>query len=184
MKGFINRVQEYLLLMGIAGFIIALDQWTKYQVRTSLELGEAWTPIKGIGEYFRIVHWSNTGAAFGLFPQASNFITIIAVIVSLVIIFYWPRVPSQQIALRIALAMQLGGAVGNLISRLTQGIVTDFIAVGKFPVFNVADSSISVGVAILIIATWVDERRQRNEGQETLDEEEREGNAPEGDLSV
>jgi len=183
-KGFFNRVQEYLLLVGIAGFIIALDQWTKYQVRTSLELGEAWAPIKRIGEYFRIVHWNNTGAAFGLFPQASSIITIIAVIVSLVIIFYWPRVPSQQIALRVALAMQLGGALGNLISRLTQGVVTDFIAVGKFPVFNVADSSISVGVAILIIATWVDERRQRNAGQETLDEGERKRHAPEGDPSV
>ncbi len=184
MKGFVKRVQEYLLLVGIAGFIIALDQWTKYQVRTSLELGEAWTPIKGIGEYFRIVHWNNTGAAFGLFPQASSIITIIAVIVSLVIIFYWPRVPSQQVALRVALAMQLGGAVGNLISRLTQGSVTDFIAVGKFPVFNVADSSISVGVAILIIATWVDERRQRKAGKDTMDEGERKGHAPEGDPSV
>ncbi len=184
MKGFVKRVQEYLLLVGIAGFIIALDQWTKYQVRTSLELGEAWTPIKGIGEYFRIVHWNNTGAAFGLFPQASSIITIIAVIVSLVIIFYWPRVPSQQVALRVALAMQLGGAVGNLISRLTQGSVTDFIAVGKFPVFNVADSSISVGVAILIIATWVDERRQRKAGKDTMDEGERKGHALEGDPSV
>lgn len=184
MKGLVNRLRDYLMLVGIAGFIIALDQWTKYLVRTSLELGETWAPIKGIGEFIRIVHWNNTGAAFGLFPQASNIITIIAVIVSIVIIFYWPRVPSQQIALRVALAMQLGGALGNLISRLTQGIVTDFIAVGKFPVFNVADSSISVGVAILIIATWVDERHQRNVGQETLDEEERKGNAPEGDPPV
>ena len=184
MKGFVKRVQEYLLLVGIAGFIIALDQWTKYQVRTSLELGEAWTPIKGIGEYFRIVHWNNTGAAFGLFPQASSIITIIAVIVSLVIIFYWPRVPSQQVALRVALAMQLGGGVGNLKKRRTQCSVTDFIAVGKFPVFNVADSSISVGVAILIIATWVDERRQRKAGKDTMDEGERKGHAPEGDPSV
>jgi signal peptidase II len=61
--------------------------------------------------------------------------------------------------------MQLGGAVGNLIDRLTIGFVTDFISVGTFPVFNVADSSISVGVAVLIIGMWIMERKQKTQSE-------------------
>jgi signal peptidase II len=80
--------------------------------------------------------------------------------------------------------MQLGGAVGNLISRITQGVVTDFIAVGNFPVFNVADSSISIGVAILIIATWIEERRTRKEPVEAAERSEPDEHAPEVDPSV
>jgi signal peptidase II len=179
-----SRIRDYLILFGISGFIVVLDQWTKSLVRSSLELGESWIPFDGLGQYIRIVHWHNTGAAFGILPQASTIFTVIAVVVAVVIVIYWPRVPSKQWALRLALAMQLGGALGNLTSRLTQGVVTDFIAVGNFPVFNVADSSISVGVAILIIATWIDERRIRREQRASLDENEREAPAPEVDPSV
>jgi signal peptidase II len=183
-KAIYARIRDYLALVGISGFIIALDQWTKYLVRASLELGESWIPIEGLGGYLRVVHWHNTGAAFGIFPQAGTVITCIAVVVAVVIIIYWPRVPSNQRALRLALAMQLGGAVGNLISRITQGVVTDFIAVGNFPVFNVADSSISIGVAILIIATWIEERRTRKEPVEAAERSEPDEHAPEVDPSV
>lgn len=60
------------------------------------------------------------------------------------------------------MAMQLGGAMGNLIDRLIHGTVTDFISVGSFPVFNVADACISIGVAILVAAMWIEERRERS----------------------
>ena len=63
--------------------------------------------------------------------------------------------------MRLAMAMMLGGAVGNLVDRLTQGTVTDFISVGTFAVFNVADACISVGTVILIIAVWISERKQK-----------------------
>jgi signal peptidase II len=65
----------------------------------------------------------------------------------------------------VALCLQLGGALGNLVDRLTQGYVTDFISVGTFPVFNVADSSITVGVIVLILAVWLQEKRQKEEAQ-------------------
>jgi signal peptidase II len=158
---------NYLVLFVISGSIVALDQWTKYIVRTTLELGEAWVPFPRL-PFLRIVHWHNTGAAFGIFPEASLIFTVIAVLVSIAIIYYWNKIPAGQRALRIALALQLAGALGNLISRLTIGIVVDFIAVGNFPVFNVADSSISIGVTILVIATWLDERARIRE--EAVDE--------------
>ena len=155
------KVRSYLILLGIAGAVVALDQWSKYLVRTRLAFGEAWAPIPSLGSFLRVVHWNNTGAAFGLFPSGSMAFTIIAVIVSVAILYYYPRVPAGQVALRLALAFQLGGAIGNLIDRIVLGTVTDFIAVGSFPVFNLADSSISAGVAVLLLAMWIEERRSR-----------------------
>ncbi|HET6946733.1 MAG TPA: signal peptidase II [bacterium] len=156
-----TRARDYVFLSAVASVIVALDQWTKYLVRTRLEVGEIWAPVPALAPYVRIVHWNNTGAAFGLLPSASLVFTIVAIIVSVAIIFYFPRVPGSQPILRLALAMQLGGAVGNLIDRLWQGTVTDFISIGTFPVFNVADSCISIGVALLVAAMWVEERRLR-----------------------
>ncbi len=153
-------INSYLVLFLLSGSVVGLDQWTKHLVRVNLQLGEEWIPLPDIASFLRVVHWKNTGAAFGLLPQASLIFTIIAIVVSLAIIYYWPRIPSNQFVLRLALALQLAGALGNLISRLVEGIVTDWIAVGNFPVFNVADSSISIGVAILVVATWLEERRK------------------------
>jgi signal peptidase II len=84
-----------------------------------------------------------------------------ALIVSAAILYYYPKVPTGQTPLRLALVLQLGGAVGNLIDRLIQHTVTDFIAIGSFPVFNLADASITLGVAVLAAAIWVEERRGR-----------------------
>src|SRR3990170_3645656 len=167
------RTRDYLTLLAIAGIVIALDQWSKPLVRTMLQVGESWSPLPGAVPFLRVVHWNNTGAAFGLFPAGGMVFTIVAVIVSIAILYYYPRVSGRQIALRIALALQFGGAIGNLIDRLALGTVTDFIAVGRFPVFNVADASISIGVAVLVFAMWLDDRRRKpshaiadREGQE------------------
>jgi signal peptidase II len=155
------RARDYVFLSAVASVIVAIDQWTKYLVRSRLEVGEIWVPIPALAPYARIVHWNNTGAAFGLLPSASLVFTIVAVIVSVAIVFYFPRVPDRQPILRLALALQLGGAVGNLIDRLLVGTVTDFVSIGTFPVFNVADSCISLGVALLVAAMWVEERRHK-----------------------
>lgn len=155
------KARDYLVLLGLAGLIVAFDQWTKYLVRTRLAFSEPWSPWDWLAPYARIVHWNNTGAAFGIFQSGGMVFTVVAIIVSLAILYYYPRVPSGQMPLRLALALQLGGAVGNLIDRLGQGTVTDFISVGSFPVFNVADASISAGVAVLIAAMWIEERRLR-----------------------
>ena len=91
--------------------------------------------------------------------------TVLAFVVAIAIIYYFPRVPRNEWLIRLAMAMQLGGAVGNLIDRLTQGTVTDFISVGTFAVFNVADACISVGTALLIFAVWNSERKQKKLAQ-------------------
>lgn len=122
-----------------------------------------WAPWDWMLPYARIVHVSNTGVAFGMFKGMNTIFAILAILVSLAIIYYYPRVPVEDWTLRLAMGFQLGGAVGNLVDRLTQGFVTDFISVGNFPVWNVADASITVGVGILIIGVWLQERRQKKE---------------------
>jgi signal peptidase II len=152
---------DYVILIGVAGLIVALDQWTKYLVRTLIPFGESWSPWPWLAPYARLVHWNNTGAAFGMFQGFGLVFTVLAFIVAIGILYYFPRVPRAEWALRVAMVMMLGGAVGNLIDRLTIGTVTDFISLGTFAVFNVADASISVGTAVLVVAVWISERKEK-----------------------
>jgi signal peptidase II len=153
--------KNYGLLVLIAVVIIALDQWTKSIVRANLVLGEMWMPWEWLSPYARIVHWANTGVAFGMFQNMGTLFTILPFIVSGLIIYYYAQIPQPDWALRTALSLQLGGAIGNLIDRLTIGHVTDFVSVGNFPVFNVADASITVGVGILLLDMIIQERREK-----------------------
>lgn len=154
-------IKEYWMLFTIAGIIIILDQVTKAVVRAYIPFGGRWMPLEWLAPYFRFVHWENTGAAFGLFQGGGIIFAILAVIVTAFIIIYYPQIPKDEKLMRVAISMQLGGAIGNLIDRLVFGPVTDFISVGSFPVFNIADSSITVGVGIMILGLWLAERRER-----------------------
>ena len=158
-------IQNYWGIFTIATVIIALDQWTKWLVRSNIPAGQSWLPdsLQWLSPYARIVHWYNKGAAFGIFQEGSMIFTVLAFIVSAAIIYYYPQVSSQDWPLRLAMSMQLGGAIGNLIDRLTLGHVTDFLSVGTFPVFNIADSSISVGCVVLLLGVWWQERNAKKE---------------------
>jgi len=156
-------IKEYWLLFTIAGIIIVVDQITKAIVRANIPFGGQWMPLPWLAPYFRFVHWENTGAAFGMFQGGGWIFRILAAIVAVFIIIYFPQIPKEEKLMRVAIAMQLGGAIGNLIDRLVFGPVTDFISVGRFPVFNIADSSITVGVGLLLLALWLAERRERRE---------------------
>jgi signal peptidase II len=156
---------DYVTLLGIAAIIVGFDQWTKFLVRTQIPFGKSWSPWPWLEPYVRLVHWQNTGAAFGMFQGFGMVFTVLAFLVAMAILYYFPRVPRSEWGLRVAMVMQMGGAVGNLIDRLIQGTVTDFISVGTFAVFNVADASISVGTAVLIIAVWISERKQKKQDQ-------------------
>ncbi len=157
-------ISMYVNLFGIAGVVVTLDQWTKWLVRENIPFATQWLPdnMQWLMPYARIVHWHNTGAAFGMFQNGSLVFTILAFIVIGAIIYYYPQIESEGWMFKLALGLQLSGALGNLIDRLTQnGQVTDFISVGTFPVFNIADSSISVGTAILILGVYLSERAEK-----------------------
>ena len=153
------------MLLVPVGLIILLDQWTKSWVRSNVGFGETWGP-EWLAPFARIVHWYNTGAAFGLFQGMGTVFIILAFVISIAILIYYPRVPRQDWTLRLAMSLQMAGALGNLIDRLTIGHVTDFIAIGSFPVWNIADASITVGVFVLLLGIWLQERREKAERME------------------
>ncbi len=154
-------IRDYLFLALIAGVVVFLDQWSKAYVRNNLALGASWAPWPWLLPYARIVHWYNTGVAFGLFQGKSQLFAVLAVLVVIAIIYYFPRVPANDWTLRVAMGLQLAGALGNLVDRLFNvGQVTDFISVGNFPVFNLADASITVGVLVLLFGIWMQDRKK------------------------
>jgi len=158
-----QKLKDYLFLFGVAGTIIALDQWTKWLVRENIEFGAQWLPdwLMWLSPYARIVHWYNSGAAFGMFQNGNLIFTVLAILVVIAIVYYFPQAEAEDWTLKTAMGLQMAGAAGNLIDRLMMGKVTDFISVGSFPVFNIADSSITIGVAVLLLGVWWKERQER-----------------------
>lgn len=149
-----KKISDYAYLLSIAVSIVLFDQFTKWLVLQNLASEEVWSPWSWLMPYARIVNWHNTGIAFGLFQNGNTLFIILAILVSIGILYYFPKVSHEEGFLRFAMALQLGGAVGNMIDRIRQGYVTDFVSLGTFPVFNVADSSISIGVVVLLVGVW------------------------------
>jgi signal peptidase II len=133
----------------IAAGIIALDQLTKSIVRANLDVGETWPERSD--DFIRIIHVTNSGAAFGILQGQTTFLIGTSLVGLAAIVLYYLYPPMEHGIIRFALGMQLGGAIGNLIDRVRLGEVTDFIDVGSFPTFNVADSSISMSIAAVLI---------------------------------
>jgi signal peptidase II len=160
----LKRLVNQSLVFWIAGLVILIDQYTKYLVRSTLAVGEGWSPAPGLEPYFRLFHIENTGAAFGMFQSGGIVFTVVAIVVSIVIVYYAARLPEGHWLLRAALGLQLGGAIGNLIDRLVNGPVTDFfnlLSLINTPIFNVADLSITLGVIFLVLLMWHDSRTAR-----------------------
>jgi signal peptidase II len=158
-----NLIKKYWLFVLIAGTLIVLDQWTKSLVRANLDMGEIWSPWPWLSPYARIVHWYNTGVAFGMFQDHGMLFTVLNSIIAGFILIFFPRLSENDWFLKVALSMQFGGAVGNLIDRMTIGHVTDFVSIGNFAVFNVADASVTTGVAVMIIGLWIQEKKEKNQ---------------------
>jgi signal peptidase II len=156
---------ERTMLILIAAMVIVLDHITKLLVESSLPLYSSWTPFPEWLPFVRITHVSNTGAAFGIFPEGSSFFMIVAIIVSAVILLYNFQLPAHHRPLRLALGLQLGGALGNLIDRFRLGHVTDFVDIGPWAVFNVADLSIVTGVVVLGFIMLIEQRQSRQQAQ-------------------
>ena len=167
-----NRyLRDYLILILPAAVIVALDQWTKWLVRTHIPFDTEWLPkqLTWLMPYARIVNWSNSGAAFGSFQNGNPVFTVLAIIVIALIFYYFPRIETNDWTLRVALVLQLAGASGNLADRLLKAKVTDFISIGTFPVFNLADSSITVGVVVLLLGVWWKERSEKKAALQKTD---------------
>ena len=141
-------------LLGIVAVWVAFDQITKVIVRESLDRGEHWE----LASFFRFSHITNDGAAFGLLDNMNTLLAVTTVVVIVVLAIYYFVPPLDHWLPRLGLALILGGALGNLIDRLYQGRVTDFINFSHYPAFNLADSGITLGVIAIAVSLifWSD----------------------------
>ena len=144
-----KKWRSEILLFGAAAIVLVLDQWTKVLVERHLPLQQPWNPFDFLRPTVTLNHVTNKGAAFGIFPSASTFFTLVGIIIPIVILIFHRRFPSEFLGMQVALGLQMGGALGNLVDRLTRGHVVDFIDFHFWPVFNVADSSVFIGGVIL-----------------------------------
>lgn len=156
-------LQRYGLLLSVALICVIIDQVTKRIVEANIDL---YATVPFLDPYLNWTRTQNFGASFGLFQNGGLFFIIVAVIVAGVILYYVPKLPAHDWLSRVALGLQLGGAMGNLIDRLRQGYVTDFIhlripQIGfDWPVSNFADIFIVSGVILLIISSFVNDGKK------------------------
>jgi signal peptidase II len=162
-----------IILALVIALVFALDQISKAWVRNHLISGGS-IPAEG---FIRITHVANTGSAFGLFPNQTTLLMLGSVLGIGIILLFYRKQPIPGVWLRASLGLQLGGAAGNLADRITLGSVTDFIDVGAWPIFNLADSSIMLGIGIF---TWFLLRapKRKPEGHATSSQKEHEASAP------
>lgn len=147
----------------IAFIIIMIDQLTKWWVVANMELRESITIIEN---FFYITSHRNTGAAWGILAGQMGFFYIITTIVVIVIVFYIQKYAKDSLLTGTSLALILGGAIGNFIDRLFRKEVVDFfdVYIGSYdyPIFNIADSALVIGVILVFIATFIDEKKKGN----------------------
>ncbi len=152
-----------LPLLAVASLVLVADQVTKYAVRLYIDPNQSIPLIKGL-LYF--THVRNTGAAFGMFSQKQPVFVVATIIAIILIIVYHLKTKEADLLFNLALGLELGGAAGNLIDRVSQGWVTDFMHFLNFPVFNIADIAIIAGVVLLILVMLRDIVRERRREKE------------------
>lgn len=143
--------------VGVAATVVALDQVSKFAARAAVGPEQSERTVEVIGSFLAIEYAENRGAAFGLFRGQGVILSALAIAVVVGLALFYRRQSSPARLLGMAIGLIGGGAIGNLVDRFRLGYVVDFIAVGRWPNFNLADSAISVGVVLLAVTTLLDD---------------------------
>ena len=147
----------------MALLVLIADQVTKGLIVARMTLGQTMDLTSWLAPIFRLTYITNTGVAFGLFPGLGDFFIVVHIVVVVALMVYNHWLPSGKWLMRVALGLQLGGALGNVTDRIFRGAVVDFIDLNfwplkSWPVGNVADVSIVAGVVVLAIIILFEER--------------------------
>jgi signal peptidase II len=169
-----STFRKWLFLFAVVVAVLAVDQVTKHMVITQLQLGESYRLIPALYPYFQITRTENTGAAFGFLSQAGDLFLLVALIIVVIMLIYYPRLPDNTRLTRLAMGLVIGGALGNAFDRVGHGPVIDFIHY-QFPplhisnVSNLADHAIVIGVLLIVLQSWRsdDLSAQNKPGEET-----------------
>ena len=180
-----NRLRDWAVLVGLTLLLLVLDQGTKWLVRQNLAVGESWAPIPALSKFFTFTHVQNTGVSFGQLAGLGWLFMLVNLAVVVGVFIFFPRIPKGQWLLKLASALILAGALGNVTDRLRTTFlvaqdtgslwtalpyahVTDFVDFKIWPVWNIADLCVVTGVAILAWWFWREERA--NMSQEAMTE--------------
>lgn len=144
-----GRLRRLLLALGIAGAVVAVDQWTK-----SLAVAHLHRPAHLLGPFGLSLGY-NSGSAFSLFTRSAPVLAVVSAVLGALLVLAATR--ARRASVSVGLGLVLGGAVGNLADRLFRGhggSVVDFITLSHWPTFNVADASITIGAVFLVVLAW------------------------------
>ena len=145
-----KKMAAFPVIIGVAAIVFTLDQISKFLIVQNIPLWGYWSVSDNIARLFRFTFTTNTGAAFGMFPKFGAVFMVIAIVVVIGIIIFSHQLPIESTWVRVSLGLQLGGAMGNLFDRILRGFVVDFFDVGFWPIFNIADVAVVIGVCMLV----------------------------------
>ena len=143
--------KKYAFVFSVALIIVLLDQLTKLLIRNNFQLNQSIPIIENI---FHFTYLTNTGSAFGMFKDLNLFFILFSIAVAIGILYFMKGIKQNEKMMQLAFGLLFGGTIGNLIDRIALGSVVDFLDFRIWPVFNIADSAVTVSVIILIILLW------------------------------
>ncbi len=144
--------KKNVIVYSTALLVVFLDQLTKILIKKNFQLNSSIPIIKNV---LHLTYVTNTGSAFGLFKGLNLFFIFFSVIVVAVIFYYLKKkIRENERLLQLAIGLLLGGTLGNFIDRLAYGHVIDFIDFRIWPVFNIADSAVTISVVLLVMLLW------------------------------
>ncbi|MDI9585363.1 MAG: signal peptidase II [Acidobacteriota bacterium] len=151
-----GEICRRLLLIGVAGLVLAGDQFTKWLVTDQLQPGDS-LPV--LGAVMSLSYRTNTGGAFSILAGNTAVLAVISAVVLCALLLWGPGLAGTNRAALIGVALIAGGAAGNLLDRLRLGYVVDFLDFHIWPVFNLADIGITMGAGLLVISMLLELRR-------------------------
>jgi signal peptidase II len=169
--------REELILPVVALLVLIVDQISKAWIVEHMQLGQSMDLVSWLAPLFQLTYVTNTGVVFGLLPGLGNIFIIVTIVVVAALLLYHSQLPRGQWLARLALGLQVGGALSNnLIDRLARGSVVDFLDLNFWPfqswaIFNLADTSI-VGGAILLGITVLFQHENEQEAEDVRESEE------------
>lgn len=165
-----TKLTQRLLWLGtIIISVVLVDQLVKQWMVDWIGPGRSKSRVEMLGSFFAFEYLENRGAAFGMFQQGTMLLAIASVVIILIGLVAMVHFARSEIFLAASIALILGGAIGNAIDRFSRGYVVDYIAIGRFWKFNIADSAVTVGVLLTFLLLWRSENAEHE--QDSLQEQ-------------
>ncbi len=153
--------QRLLWLASIIIAVVLVDQLVKQWMVDWIGPGQRVSRVEMLGSFFAFEYLENRGAAFGIFQQGTTVLAFISVVIIAIGLVAMVKFAKDEFFLAASIALILGGAIGNAIDRFSRGFVVDFIAVGRFWKFNLADSAVTIGVVFTFLLLWRSEQSDK-----------------------